>query len=60
MNGYTNTGDLCLPRTIPVRSFDRSASNSRVSTAAVEACYIIRYKLCERNKLEVEPLLALF
>ena len=39
----------CTPKAIPVQNLDRSASNSRVSTAAVEACYIIRYKLCERN-----------
>ena len=32
---YTNTGNLCLPTTIPIHNLDRSASNSRVSTAAV-------------------------
>ena len=51
---YTNTGNLCLPTTIPIHNLDRSASNSRVSTAAVEACYIIRYKLCERNKHQAQ------
>ena len=38
---YTNTGNLCLPKAIPIQNLNRSASNSRVSTAAVEVSSIL-------------------